>query len=196
MSGSNMYFNGVWKASTYTANGTFVVPAKVRMVIVEMYGGGGGGAHSSTGYPYGGGRGEYVSRAILVTPGDSISIVIGAGGAGGSSDAVGSNGTDSSFDGAYYARGGKGGAIQVGLAAYNPLKEYGVGEGGNVGAGGSNSAGAGGGQGGFGNGGNASSSGNGANGGVGAGGGGSDFGAASGGTGGAGLTSLIVHRVL
>ena len=91
--------SGVWRkitpsTGTYTqtspGTGTFVVPPMVTSINVTlMVGGGGGGAslwfcgdgHSGEG----GGSGGYRQNvAISTTPGESLTIVVGAGGAGGS----------------------------------------------------------------------------------------------------------------
>ena len=90
--------SGVWRqitpsTGTYTqtspGTGTFVVPPMVTSINVTlMVGGGGGGAslyfcgdgHSGEG----GGSGGYRQNvAISTTPGESLTIVVGAGGAGG-----------------------------------------------------------------------------------------------------------------
>lgn len=49
-------------------------------------GGGGGGAGTTT--TYGGGGGEYLTAGILVTPGETLTLVVGAGGAGGAGTAA------------------------------------------------------------------------------------------------------------
>ncbi len=89
---------------TYTAPGTYVftVPAGVTSIAVEAEGGGGGGGSggsatssqftflgnttqtTATGAAGGdGAHGELVTQAIAVTPGEVITVVVGAGGAGG-----------------------------------------------------------------------------------------------------------------
>jgi len=73
-----------------TASGNWVVPANVYSVDLVLVGGGSsgsGGSSSGSGGVYGGGRGgnggeiKYYNN-IKVTPGQSIPIIIGAGGAG------------------------------------------------------------------------------------------------------------------
>lgn len=60
-----------------TASGPFVVPAGVTQITVELIGAGGNGASNGGG---GGGGGGYVRGTVNVTPGQSIPIVVGAGG--------------------------------------------------------------------------------------------------------------------
>lgn len=66
---------------TYTVNGTYKVPISVSQIIVSGCAGGAGGSSAMTGA--GGGGGESVmQKEIAVTPGDTLTIEIGAGGAG------------------------------------------------------------------------------------------------------------------
>lgn len=88
---------------TFTQSGTFTVPANVTKVDVFVVGGGGGG-------------GGYVKtfRDVIVTPGEVIPIVIGAGGnaAGGASNHTAGSGGYSEFkNSAYRANGGSGGRV-------------------------------------------------------------------------------------
>lgn len=93
--------------SVFTSSGTFTVPANVtRLNRVELWGGGGGGGGSSTGTaPYngaGGGAGGYCRAAnMAVTPGQNITVTIGARGTGGpnTTGAAGGGGGTSSFNG-------------------------------------------------------------------------------------------------
>ena len=91
------------KLQTYTANGTFVVPANVYTIYVSAVAGGGAGAGSggvnasggwsSSGGGGGGGAGEYcVLRAIPVTPGQVLTITIGGGGIGGPAGGISGSG--------------------------------------------------------------------------------------------------------
>lgn len=69
--------------TTYTTPGTtsFVVPANVTSIKAECWGAGGGGQGGSGA---GGGGGEYAREDTLaVTPGETLTIVVGTGGAGG-----------------------------------------------------------------------------------------------------------------
>lgn len=81
-------------SQTFTASGTFVVPAGVTRVLVEGCGGGGGGGAASGASAGGGGGGGADSppRIVVVTPGASVTVTIGAGGAGGTIAANGATG--------------------------------------------------------------------------------------------------------
>ena len=101
----------------FVASGNFVVPHGVSVVKVRAYGaGGGGGGNTGQGGGGGGGGGWFAEGIQQVTPGQIISVLVGAGGAGGSNtsgSAVGNNGHDggtSSFGGGLGATGGHGGA--------------------------------------------------------------------------------------
>ena len=63
----------------FTSSGTFVVPAGVDTITVELVGSGGNGAFNGGG---GGGGGGYARRTSAVSPGTTYSIVVGAGGSG------------------------------------------------------------------------------------------------------------------
>jgi hypothetical protein len=70
-----------------TANTTFVVPAGINRLMVEAWGGGGGGG-AALQFPDcvsggGGGGGGYFRAIVPVTPGESLTVVIGSGGAPG-----------------------------------------------------------------------------------------------------------------
>ena len=105
-------------AQTYSTAGSYqwTCPAGVTSVQVQCWGGGGGGAGSSNSsnlYLGGGGAGGNYSRAtISVTPGTVYTVVVGAGGTGGtstSSATFGGDGGTSSFATSLYASGGCGG---------------------------------------------------------------------------------------
>lgn len=77
---------------------TFVVPAGVRLIRVGLQAGGAGASGSTTTQPGGGGGGgEFRLGVFAVTPGQSIVVTIGGGGAGGAIGANGLNGNASSF---------------------------------------------------------------------------------------------------
>lgn len=92
--------------------GAFTVPCGITSLTVECWGGGGGGG-CAAGNPSGGGGGgggAYAYRVLTVTPGQSISYTVGAGGAGatvGTSNGV--SGTASTFSTNVSAAGGTGG---------------------------------------------------------------------------------------
>lgn len=93
--------------SVFTANGTFTVPANVTKIWVSAAAGGGGGgggggaAGTSAGSGGGGGgAGQSIQKsAVTVTPADSISITVGAAGAGGTVSGSGGDGTAGSAGG-------------------------------------------------------------------------------------------------
>lgn len=70
---------------SFVNSGTFVVPAGVTQVEVETWGGGAGSFASISTSPSGGGAGGGYARKRVtgLTPGQSIVITVGAGGAGG-----------------------------------------------------------------------------------------------------------------
>jgi hypothetical protein len=63
----------------FTSSGTFTVPAGVTSITIELIGAGGNGAQNGGG---GGGGGAYVRGVANVTPGQTISFVVGEGGSG------------------------------------------------------------------------------------------------------------------
>lgn len=130
-----MKINGASGDSThgytyFTANGTFTVPAGVTTVFLTMAGGGAGGYSgqcqtdcSAVNGGNGGKAGQIMSRlAVAVTPGQNISVTVGAGGAisggaGGSSCfggtcASGGTGVGSGSSGFFVGRNGMGTARQ------------------------------------------------------------------------------------
>lgn len=102
-----------------SGSGNWTVPAGVTSVQIELWGAGGGGGQGddvggSVGAT-GGGAGAYCKKnALSVTPGDIISYVVGAGGAGNTDVGVGcaagtTGGTTTVAGGTYTAGGGVGG---------------------------------------------------------------------------------------
>ena len=71
--------------SQYTAAGTspFPVPAGVSRISVRAWGAGAGGGTGSSVVRFGGGAGAYVESILTVTAGESLTIIVGAGGAAG-----------------------------------------------------------------------------------------------------------------
>ena len=71
----------------FTSNTTFTVPSGINSLTMAVTGaGGGGGAHTQYRIHYnggGGGAGGYVKATAQVSPGQKLSIVVGAAGAGG-----------------------------------------------------------------------------------------------------------------
>lgn len=116
----------------FTANGTFVVPEGVSILVVTAVGGGGGGgggggssnSNGDCGPGGAGGRGNVTSAVpVCVNPSQSIPVIVGQGGAGayargaagagGAGNPAGSNGA--SPNRGYGGRGGNGGSVN-GLA--------------------------------------------------------------------------------
>lgn len=99
----------------FDSSGTFNVPASgVTKVYVQIWGGGGGGGSGAVGTIAGGGgaAGGYGAAFATVTPGQSITVTIGAGGTAGPSSAGGNGGTTTfSSSIPISATGGAGGAI-------------------------------------------------------------------------------------
>jgi hypothetical protein len=101
----------------FETNGTFIVPAGVTRIMVELWGGGGGGgggaggAGGTTGGNGGGGGGGcYGQEVISVVPGTSVVVTVGSGGIGGS------GGTNTIFSNVNTAgtAGGSGGTSSIG----------------------------------------------------------------------------------
>jgi hypothetical protein len=93
----------------FTSSDTFVVPAGVTQVEVELWGGGSGSFASVAGQPSGGGSGGGYARKRIgsLIPGQSIAVTIGAGGTAGSTAGLSpSAGTASSFGNFVSATGG------------------------------------------------------------------------------------------
>jgi len=94
------------RCQVFTASGVFVAPPRVYTVYITMCGGGGGGGRGS-GYYGGGGAQCWIKQPVSVTPGDSITVTVGAGGTGKtSSDGNGTAGGASSFGSLLSASGG------------------------------------------------------------------------------------------
>lgn len=97
-------------AGTYT----WTVPTGINWVYVTCVGGGGGGSggpvsSSGANNGAGGGAGGASQGWLPVTPGQTISYVVGAGGAGGGFQVSGGNGGSSSVGSVFTATGGGGG---------------------------------------------------------------------------------------
>ena len=88
------------RSQSFTSSTTWVVPSTVDFVIVEGCGGGGGGGGGgpSGGGGGGGGGGAPICIGFLaVTPGQTLTVSIGAGGSGGAANTTGGTGSASSF---------------------------------------------------------------------------------------------------
>lgn len=107
-------FAGNYQVYATAGSFSWTVPTGVTRVLVQLWGGGGSGGGQSGGNGHGGsggGGGGCASKVISgLTPGASIAVVVGAGGAGVTGALAGNNGGTSSFNGsAVTAVGGRGG---------------------------------------------------------------------------------------
>lgn len=115
--GSNLKCLRPHKAKPHyiTTSETWVCPAGVYEIFVELWGGGGSGnnsAASPSNHPHGGQGGGYSCKTIQITPGTSKVITIGLGGAAVLTDeTAGNNGGTSSFSSDITCPGGNGGSL-------------------------------------------------------------------------------------
>ena len=101
------------QAFSYTgADQTFVVPATTTSITVYMWGAGGGGGHTGTQGATAGGAGAYVQGTLAVTPNSTLKIIVGGGGAHGSTGSAYGGGGSANAAGTYGGGGGRS-AIQV-----------------------------------------------------------------------------------
>jgi len=133
VTGSTPFTRMLW---TRAASYSWTVPANVYRCDLLLIGGGGagGGRPSNTGGGGGGGGAGAMCRVVIkLVPGDTVTIVVGAGGTGGTS--TGGTGVSSTFTitgkGAVTAPGGSGGKVTTGATTT-------MGQGGFGGAAGSN----------------------------------------------------------
>lgn len=102
---------------------TFTVPAGARPTtefVIEVWGGGGGGggaAGSTAGAGAGGGGGYVLKNLRGLTPGETISVTVGEGGAAGAYTKYGGPGGSSSFGNHCSATGGAGGTTTSSASA-------------------------------------------------------------------------------
>jgi hypothetical protein len=100
----------------------FTIPPNVTTMNAFIVGGGGGGSGAGSNIKGGGGSaGEYIQTlSNSVNPGDILTVIVGAGGAGGTYTQAGSFGANSSVGimggGTVLSVGGSGGNIQFGGA--------------------------------------------------------------------------------
>lgn len=84
----------------FTATGTFTIPAGITALKVTTIGGGGSGAGSAGGYSGGGGGGAAataISYLTALTPGNTIAVVVGTGGAAVTGAVAGNDGVNSTI---------------------------------------------------------------------------------------------------
>ena len=70
--------------SQYTSAQTatpFIIPAGINKIRARVWGGGAGGGAATAAPRYGGGAGAYTEAVLTVTPGETLNITVGAGGA-------------------------------------------------------------------------------------------------------------------
>ncbi len=81
------------RANVYTGNSTFTIPSGITAVKVTVVGGGGGGSGSGvSGSANGNGGGTAIKWLTGLTPGNTLSVTVGAGGGGGGGSSHGSAG--------------------------------------------------------------------------------------------------------
>lgn len=120
--------NKTLQSQTFTSNGSFIVPAGVTALIVTGSGGGGGGGqgviqNTNTGDYFalagaGGGAGMLGYYYLTVTPGQSLNIIIGAGGQTNAPGLPSYAGVTAYFEGGGSGYGGGGGASNGASSAY------------------------------------------------------------------------------
>lgn len=114
----NANLTGIYLYADRTTAGTdsVAVPGWATHAEVQVIGGGGAGGGAGTGYSGGGGgAGGYSFGVVAVTPGATLTRVVGAGGVGGTG--VGGDGGISSLSGIGSATGGSGGSASAGNSA-------------------------------------------------------------------------------
>ena len=88
--------SGFSNMQVFNASGTFIIPAGVNKIMVEVWGGGGGGGAGSAASS-GGGGGGYGKGTYTVTPSSNYTVTVGTGGTGGPPSTAGSAGGTSSL---------------------------------------------------------------------------------------------------
>ena len=92
-------------------NQTYTVPAGVTAVRIYMWGAGGGGGDATQSAITHGGGGGYVEGTLCVTPGENLTVIVGAGGKQGSAANIatyGGGGAGGSNNNIYYTGSGGG----------------------------------------------------------------------------------------
>jgi len=115
---------------SFISSDSFVVPAGVNAVTVELWGGGSGSWASTTTISGGGGSGGgYTKKLILgLTPGQSITVTVGAGGNLGTSSLMPGNGGTSSFGSYCSATGGTINTLNsIAAPSFGNIAGYGIG---------------------------------------------------------------------
>lgn len=120
---------------SFTVGGSFVVPLGVTQVEVEIWGAGAGSYASVPGLPSGGGAGGGYAKKLIIglIPGQSVSVTVGTGGAGGTTGGVAAAaGGASNFGQFVSASGGSLNYLATTSAPQNGATPPGVGVGGDV----------------------------------------------------------------
>ena len=120
---------------SYTASGTFTVPAGVTQVEVELWGGGSGSFASVAGLASGGGSGGGYARKRItgLAPGQQIAVTTGSGGSAGIVDgATPSAGGTTSFGSFVTATGGSLNYLATATSPQNGATPPGIGVGGDI----------------------------------------------------------------
>jgi hypothetical protein len=120
---------------TFTATGTYVVPAGVTQVEVELWGGGAGSYASYSTVPSGGGAGGGYARKRVgnLTPGQTVTVTVASGGIGGTaSGGAPTAGGTTSFGTYVSATGGNLNSMATVSNPLNGATPGGIGVGGDV----------------------------------------------------------------
>ena len=81
-----------------TASQTYTVPTGITKIVIDLVsGGGGGGGGDGPTYSSGGSAGSNAIKSLVVSVGQTYTLVVGAAGAGGTGGASGGDGGTSSF---------------------------------------------------------------------------------------------------
>lgn len=108
----------------FIASGTWTKPTQGQTIgIIEAWGGGGGGGNFGSGIGgSGGGGGSYNRRTIILASiSNSVTVIVGAGGIGGTTASVSTVGGNSSFGNYLNAFAGEGGGVDAGAGGGGPL---------------------------------------------------------------------------
>lgn len=111
IAGNGFIQRGFTNMSVFNTVGTstFTIPNGVVKIMVEVWGGGGGGSVGASVNGGGGGGGGYGKEILSVTPGNTFTITVGAGGGpGAAGGGLGTSGGTSIF-GSIIANGGNAG---------------------------------------------------------------------------------------
>jgi hypothetical protein len=120
---------------TFQTSGTFTVPSGVTQVEVELWGGGSGSFASIGNISSGGGSGGGYARKRItgLSPGQTVAVTVGAGGAGGTTSGTAATaGGTSSFGSYANATGGSLNALATVASPQNGATPPGVGVGADV----------------------------------------------------------------